>query len=116
VIEKSFPELLGTQNIEKIDIPCEEQNVLEADVSRTRGDVDEFRSSEWRCVIRDLLQNFCLSHDVQYKQGLNEVSIYYLSQIIFNNNIYHFLRIGFGTFCIHQQTSNRWHLAHLCVV
>ena len=61
------------KDIEKINVDCEEQHVLEADINRTRADVEEFRSLEWRRAVKDILQNFCLSHNVQYKQGMNEV-------------------------------------------
>lgn len=70
---------LKNRELDKIDIPCEEQQVLDADVHRTRSDVKEFTSQAWRQVLRDILQNFCLSHDVQYKQGMNEVTISSLS-------------------------------------
>jgi hypothetical protein len=53
---------------------CEEQQVLDADVHRTRADVEEFRSTAWRQAVRHILQRFCLSHSVQYKQGMNEVT------------------------------------------
>lgn len=52
---------------------CDEQHVLEADVRRTRADMEEFRESSWRKALQDILQHFCLMHDVSYKQGLNEV-------------------------------------------
>lgn len=54
---------------------CREQQVLEADVPRTRGDMEEFRTSEYRKVLFDILHSFCLKHDIQYKQGMNEVTI-----------------------------------------
>jgi hypothetical protein len=68
-------ETLAKQNVQKIGIPCEEQQVLDADVLRTRADIEIFRTKEWRQVLCDVLQNFCLSHDVPYKQGMNEVNI-----------------------------------------
>lgn len=40
---------------------------------RTRADSEEFRSSHWRQSLSDILQNFCLKHNIQYKQGMNEV-------------------------------------------
>ena len=52
---------------------CDEQHVLEADVKRTRADMDEFRSTAYRQVITIILQSFCLKHNIQYKQGMNEV-------------------------------------------
>jgi hypothetical protein len=61
------------KDIEKITVDCEEQHVLDADINRTRSDVEEFRRPEWRTALADILQNFCLSHNVQYKQGMNEV-------------------------------------------
>jgi hypothetical protein len=32
-----------------------------------------FRSTAWRRSLRALLLQFCISHRVQYKQGMNEV-------------------------------------------
>lgn len=54
--------------------PCNEQHVLEADVPRTRAEVAEFRSPVWRDSIRLILQKLCVDHDIQYKQGMNEVA------------------------------------------
>jgi hypothetical protein len=54
---------------------CGEQQVLEADVHRTRADVEEFRSTSWRQTIHAILQSFCLTHGIQYKQGMNEVRL-----------------------------------------
>eukprot|EP01038_Epipyxis_sp_PR26KG_P010762 gene10762-14453_t len=61
---------------EQINLPeksCNEQHVLEADVKRTRADVEEFRSTAWRNAVLTILQSFCLTHNIQYKQGMNEV-------------------------------------------
>lgn len=49
--------------------PCQEQQVLEADVRRTRADIEEFRTAQYRKFITEILQGFCLKHDIQYKQG-----------------------------------------------
>lgn len=53
--------------------PCSEQHVLEADVKRTRSEMEVFRSDEWRLSVMNILQSFCVNHDVQYKQGMNEI-------------------------------------------
>lgn len=52
---------------------CDEQHVLEADVPRTRAEVALLRSEEMRKSIRLILQKFCVDHEIQYKQGMNEV-------------------------------------------
>jgi hypothetical protein len=75
--------LLGEFQRESIDVNelqlesptelCREQQVLEADVPRTRGDVEEFRSKLWRKNMTDILQSFCVNHNIQYKQGMNEI-------------------------------------------
>ena len=52
---------------------CKELHVLQADVIRTRGDIDDFRSEQWKECLSNLLQHFCTSHDIQYKQGMNEI-------------------------------------------
>lgn len=52
---------------------CMEQQVLEADVRRTRGDVEVFRSKGHQEVLVGILQGFCVKHDVEYKQGMNEI-------------------------------------------
>jgi hypothetical protein len=56
---------------------CLEQQVLDADVHRTRADVEEFRSTSWRQEIKSILQSFCLKYNIQYKQGMNEVNYRY---------------------------------------
>ena len=61
------------KDIELPETECEEQQVLDADVPRTRSDVEEFRTTAWRTSVRNILQKFCLAHSVQYKQGMNEV-------------------------------------------
>jgi hypothetical protein len=53
---------------------CQEQHVLEADVVRTRGEIEEFVViPSYRQALTDILHTFCIEHDVQYKQGMNEV-------------------------------------------
>ena len=54
-------------------ITCVESHVLEADVKRTRSDMDDFRSAAYKKCINDILQHFCISNNVQYKQGMNEL-------------------------------------------
>ncbi len=69
--------LSSAENVCEVDTPsqpCDEQHVLEADVIRTRGDIEEFRTSEYRQTVTNILQSFCLRHSIQYKQGMNEVS------------------------------------------
>jgi hypothetical protein len=61
-------------DVENATINCEEQQVLDADVPRTRADVEGFRSTAWRKSVGVILQKFCVSHSIQYKQGMNEVS------------------------------------------
>lgn len=58
------------------DEDCGEQQVLEADVPRTRSDVEEFRTTSWRASLKAILQRFCVSHSIQYKQGMNEVKYF----------------------------------------
>lgn len=71
--------LLGDTDIrdnEKVDAPdaaCMEQQVLNADVRRTRGDMEHFRSKAYQDVLTIVLQSFCVKHDVEYKQGMNEI-------------------------------------------
>eukprot|EP01039_Chlorochromonas_danica_P008734 gene8733-9624_t len=73
------------EDLERDVIPpqesCAEQHVLEADVHRTRADVVEFRSPDWRRNIQNILQKLCVDHGIQYKQGMNEV----LAPFIFLN-------------------------------
>jgi hypothetical protein len=64
------------KDISSAEKVCDEQQVLDADVHRTRADVEEFRSSAWRATIRNILQKFCFNHGIQYKQGMNEVQNY----------------------------------------
>lgn len=53
--------------------PCQEQHVLEADVSRTRADLEDFRSTLVRQMITSVLQDFCNKYSIEYKQGMNEI-------------------------------------------
>lgn len=57
---------------------CGEMNVLEADVRRTRSSIDKFKSTSWRRGLTDILQVFCVTHKIQYKQGMNEVAAPFL--------------------------------------
>jgi hypothetical protein len=66
--------------------PCGEQHVLEADVHRTRAEIDLFRQEDVREYIRILLQKFCLDHEIQYKQGMNEVLAPLISLVHNNPN------------------------------
>lgn len=63
----------------EIEMPtkeCGEQHVLEADVHRTRAELPNMRTPEMRETIQIVLQKFCVDHDVQYKQGMNEVQLF----------------------------------------
>lgn len=72
-------ELLGVEkNIEPPDSDCCEQQVLEADIHRTRTDCDSFRLESFRAVVKNLLQRFCIANNIPYKQGMNEVRTYVL--------------------------------------
>ena len=44
---------------------CKEQHVLDADVPRTRSDIEVFRTTAWRSALVKILQHFCLSHNIQ---------------------------------------------------
>ena len=52
---------------------CDEYNVLQADIRRTRQEVDQFSSDLYCNVLTDLLNTFCFEHGVKYKQGMNEI-------------------------------------------
>lgn len=54
-------------------VSCGEQQVLDADVHRTRAELEQFRSPTWRHTVKVILQKLCVDHDIQYKQGMNEV-------------------------------------------
>ena len=57
--------ITDNESIVPADIPCMEQHVLEADVRRTRGDIESFRSKDWLLVVTQVLQKFCVKHGVQ---------------------------------------------------
>lgn len=64
---------------------CDEQHVLENDIPRTRAEVASLRSETMRESIRLILQKFCVDHEIQYKQGMNEVILhttYHISSFI----------------------------------
>mmetsp|Transcript_32702 Transcript_32702/g.55135 ORF Transcript_32702/g.55135 Transcript_32702/m.55135 type:complete len:833 (-) Transcript_32702:84-2582(-) len=68
--------LMDNSSGANIDVPsemCRQGQVLDADVHRTRADVEEFRSTAWRQSVRAILLKFCIEHCVQYKQGMNEI-------------------------------------------
>lgn len=53
---------------------CDEQIVLDADVRRTRNDLEEFRSPYFQNALQAVLQTFCLMHDVAFRQGMHEIA------------------------------------------
>ncbi len=55
------------------NMTCSEQQVLDADLKRTRAEIDGFRTSEWQLLLSSIMKNFCIDHGVDYKQGMNEV-------------------------------------------
>lgn len=57
---------------------CMEHHVLEADVKRTRAEIEDFRSNLWRSGVHDVLNRFCVQHNLQYKQGMNEIAAPFL--------------------------------------
>jgi hypothetical protein len=54
---------------------CKEQHVLDADIHRTRADIERFRTTSTRKAIGTILQHFCIINSIQYKQGMNEVIV-----------------------------------------
>jgi len=71
----NIPESTFNTPIEEPLDPCAEQHVLEADVHRTRAEVEAFRSTSHRQLVKTILQKFCVDHKIQYKQGMNEVGL-----------------------------------------
>jgi hypothetical protein len=57
---------------------CLEQNVLEADVRRTRSEIEIFRSLMWRDKLKEMMLDFCVTTQTQYKQGMNEIAAPFL--------------------------------------
>ena len=55
------------------DQSCMEQQVLDADLKRTRAELENFRTEIWQNRLRCTMQHFCVTHGVQYKQGMNEI-------------------------------------------
>lgn len=98
--------LLGSDSVDLGNIDfgepiknCDEQHVLEADIPRTRAEVTTLRSDEIRESIRLILQKFCVDHEIQYKQGMNEVCLgFALNIMIASNYVYaeYFLLLGFS--------------------
>jgi hypothetical protein len=85
------------KDIPEAEADCEEQQVLDADVPRTRSDVEDFRSTAWRHAVKVILQKFCVSHGVQYKQGMNEVRVFQ-STIVGQHHVLNFLSFGYFRF------------------
>lgn len=85
------------QSLLEIEMPskdCGEQHVLEADVHRTRAELPRMRTPEMREAIHVILQKFCVDHDVQYKQGMNEVPPSFLFSVNSNELILQFIGTG----------------------
>jgi len=61
------------EELETPEAACEEQHVLEADVKRTRAEIEQFRSATWRKALKDILQTFSLMQNTPYRQGMNEL-------------------------------------------
>ena len=57
---------------------CDEQVVLEADVRRTRSELEDFRTPVFQTALQAMLQTFCLMHDVAYRQGMHEIAAPFL--------------------------------------
>ena len=55
-------------------IPVTPAPSSQADLKRTRADVEVFRSSAWRLALKHLLQQFCLSHRIQVGAALGDQS------------------------------------------
>lgn len=67
-----------TVSVKQLHQPNPLPSRFQADLRRTRSDQDCFRSSSWRQALKNLLQQFCNCHRVQYKQGMNEVAAPFL--------------------------------------
>lgn len=115
-ISENYNEL-NSKRIQRPD--CKEQQVLEADIPRTRSDIEEFRSNSYRTSIGTILHHFCITHNVQYKQGMNEVSklVQYIQSIAIYNTInitasnilyITYILIGISSISIYCPTSNTW--------
>lgn len=69
---------------------CLEQHVLENDINRTRAELEEFRGSNTRKCVANILKAFCNKYSIQYKQGMNEVLapfVYLCSSTISSHNL-----------------------------
>ena len=77
----------NTNNLILPESECIEQHVLEADIKRTRADIDIFCTTLHRNNIQIILQTFCIKHSIQYKQGMNEVLAPFIYLYPINNNI-----------------------------
>lgn len=73
LLGSEIPEDTLNSSIEEPLVACAEQHVLEADVHRTRAEVEQFRTESHRHLVKTILQKFCVDHKIQYKQGMNEV-------------------------------------------
>ena len=61
---------------EAVQLPADQERVLEADVPRTRREITAFQSPEMHEALAGLLSRWCMAHDAKYRQGLNEVRCY----------------------------------------
>ena len=63
----------GVTAAETLAMPAEEERVLDADVPRTRRELEYFRKPAVQEALTSLLAKWCMSHDTKYRQGLNEI-------------------------------------------
>jgi len=52
---------------------ADDKRTISQDVLRTRGDDDFFRDNAIRNVLRVSIEAFCIFHDINYMQGINEI-------------------------------------------
>lgn len=52
---------------------ADDKRTIKQDVLRTRGDDDFFRDSDIRNLLKVSIEAFCLCHDINYMQGMNEI-------------------------------------------
>lgn len=69
-------------------INCEEHHVLLADAKRTRQDIEEFQYADYQYQLTNVLNTFCVSNNICYKQGMNDIcaSIIYLVEPNYKND------------------------------
>ena len=70
---KGPPEPALPSDMDEVVLDEPNQRVIRYDCERTRGTLEEFRDPDLRQRMEQILTLYCKTHQIKYKQGMNEV-------------------------------------------